>query len=169
VPSRLRSRSTILQLTDEADKPLLTRRRAQLVEFGEHLALILIADMRVRLTRKLADSLDGVDLSFAHVGDTLDLIRHEAELLIVEGWAEGMTERPSASLSEGTRRRFGPFVSVRANAADAIRRAPRSNEWLRENRKKMEGRSLRAQQHRRAEDRFREEHHGSRAKTISKD
>lgn len=43
--------------------------------------------MRVRLVRKLADYLDGIDLSAYEEGDVLDLPRREAELLIAEGWA----------------------------------------------------------------------------------
>ena len=43
--------------------------------------------MRIRLTRKLADCLDGVDLSHYSVGDVLDLPRREAHLLMAEGWA----------------------------------------------------------------------------------
>lgn len=42
----------------------------------------------VRLTRKLADMIDGVDLARAHVGDRLELSEHDAEMLIAEGWAE---------------------------------------------------------------------------------
>ena len=146
--------------------PLLNR---TWVQDGERLAVTPLVVMRVRLTRKMADSLDGVDLSLAHVGDTLDLTKQEAELLTIEGWAESRIERRAACLSKNSRRQRGPFVSVRASAADTIRRTPRSGEWLRENRRKSEGRSLSAQQHRRAEDRFREEHHDSHAKTISKD
>jgi hypothetical protein len=44
--------------------------------------------MRVRLTRKYAEVIDGVDLSDADVGDRLDLSQHDAEVLIAEGWAE---------------------------------------------------------------------------------
>ena len=42
----------------------------------------------VRLTRKLAEIIDGVDLSAADVGDHLELPRREADVLIAEGWAE---------------------------------------------------------------------------------
>ncbi len=48
--------------------------------------------MEVRLTRKLADAIDGVDLSAFRVGDVLQLPWRSAWLLIAEGWAE-MIER----------------------------------------------------------------------------
>ena len=48
--------------------------------------------MAVRLTRKLADMIDGIDLSTATVGDVLHLPWNRAWLLIAEGWAE-MIER----------------------------------------------------------------------------
>jgi hypothetical protein len=42
---------------------------------------------KVRLTRKFADRLDGVDLSRAQAGEQIEVTQHEAELLIAEGWA----------------------------------------------------------------------------------
>jgi hypothetical protein len=44
--------------------------------------------MKVRLTRKFADLINGIDLSKAHPGETLDLSQREAEILMAEGWAE---------------------------------------------------------------------------------
>jgi hypothetical protein len=44
--------------------------------------------LSVRLTRKLAQIIDGVNLGDAHVGDHLELSQHDAEVLIAEGWAE---------------------------------------------------------------------------------
>lgn len=41
----------------------------------------------VRLTRKYAEKIDGVDLSEKQVGDRLDLSVREARMLIAEGWA----------------------------------------------------------------------------------
>jgi hypothetical protein len=49
--------------------------------------------MRVRLTRKLAECLDGIDVSGHEVGDLLTLDRREAELLIAEGWAVASSGR----------------------------------------------------------------------------
>ena len=44
--------------------------------------------MKVRLTRKFADLINGIDLSKAHTGETLDLSTRDAEMLLAEGWAE---------------------------------------------------------------------------------
>ena len=41
----------------------------------------------VRLTRKYAEKIDGVDLSRNQVGDLLDLSARDARMLIAEGWA----------------------------------------------------------------------------------
>ena len=43
--------------------------------------------VRVRLTRKLADEIDGVDLTGRRVGDVFDLPTSEARLLLAERWA----------------------------------------------------------------------------------
>jgi hypothetical protein len=48
--------------------------------------------MRIRLTRKLSQSLNGVDLSRQSVGDWIDLPRRDAELLVAEGWALPATD-----------------------------------------------------------------------------
>jgi hypothetical protein len=44
--------------------------------------------MKVRLTRKFADLINGIDLSKARTGETLDLSPREAGILMAEGWAE---------------------------------------------------------------------------------
>jgi len=51
--------------------------------------------MRIRLTRKLALTMNGVDVSKLQVGDTLDLDQHRAESLIINGWAEAVPEPES--------------------------------------------------------------------------
>jgi hypothetical protein len=48
--------------------------------------------MRIRLTRKLAELIDGIDLSHRRVGDAIDLPVHEARMLIAEGWATPLGE-----------------------------------------------------------------------------
>jgi hypothetical protein len=42
----------------------------------------------VRLTRKYAEAIDGVDLSGRDIGDRLPLPRREARMLLAEGWAQ---------------------------------------------------------------------------------
>ena len=56
--------------------------------------------MQVRLTRKLAEVIDGIDLSDRRVGDVVELPRHDAEILLAEGWASAV-EPPFGA---GTRR-----------------------------------------------------------------
>jgi len=59
--------------------------------------------MRVRLTRRFAECVDGIDLSQHRVGDFLDLSPHDADLLIAEGWATAeasANERAHASRRE---------------------------------------------------------------------
>lgn len=55
--------------------------------------------LSVRLTRKFAEFIDGVNLTDVKVGDRLDLSQHDAEVLIAEGWAEPQ------SLAADTRRK----------------------------------------------------------------
>ena len=43
--------------------------------------------IRVRLTRKFAQMINGIDLSRARAGEEIDLSPRDAELLIAEGWA----------------------------------------------------------------------------------
>lgn len=45
--------------------------------------------MKVVLVRKLADQVDGIDLTPFRVGDVLDVCRADARLLAAEGWAVG--------------------------------------------------------------------------------
>jgi hypothetical protein len=43
--------------------------------------------MKIVLTRKLADHIDGVDVSESQVGDVLELPPAQANLLVAEEWA----------------------------------------------------------------------------------
>ncbi len=43
--------------------------------------------LKVRLTRKLAQIINGIDLSRARAGEELELSTRDAEVLIAEGWA----------------------------------------------------------------------------------
>jgi hypothetical protein len=42
---------------------------------------------KVRLTRKFAQIINGIDLSRVRAGEELELSDHDARLLIAEGWA----------------------------------------------------------------------------------
>jgi len=60
----------------------------------DHVGLVA---MLIRLTHKLAERLDGIDLSHRSVDEIFDLSPHDAELLIAEGWATPVNELPSAA------------------------------------------------------------------------
>jgi hypothetical protein len=42
---------------------------------------------KVRLTRKFAEIINGIDLSRARAGEELELSARDAQMLIAEGWA----------------------------------------------------------------------------------
>ena len=50
--------------------------------------------IRVRLIRKLASRMNGVDVAKCQVGDILVLSEEQAASLIEAGWAEPMTDNP---------------------------------------------------------------------------
>lgn len=58
-------------------------------------------EMRLRLLRKLASQIDGVDLSEYGVGDAIDVADRKARLLLAEGWAiaERRADGPSRVLA----------------------------------------------------------------------
>lgn len=114
--------------------------------------------MRVRLLRKLADRLDGIDVSGYGEGDVIDLPRAQAHLLIAEQWALPF-RGPSREL-RGT-----STFHERVVAADRSQR--RTVEQLRRVRDEMETRRCEQQERRRTEDRIREELHDAHAKTLN--
>lgn len=59
----------------------------------------------VRLTRKYANVLDGVNLSGHDVGDRLTLPSRDAQLLIAEGWADPDARRESDLIRTAARDR----------------------------------------------------------------
>jgi hypothetical protein len=48
--------------------------------------------VRIRLTRKLAGRLDGIDVSNQQVGNIMELSDKAGAMLIAEGWAEAVAE-----------------------------------------------------------------------------
>ena len=61
--------------------------------------------MKVRLTRKFSDILNGIDLSGVRRGDTLDLPARDAALLVAEEWAEPVAEGEGADRDRAHDRR----------------------------------------------------------------
>jgi hypothetical protein len=76
--------------------------------------------MKVRLTRKLADCLDGIDVSGHQVGDVLDLSPPNAQLLLAEQWATPERRNGEGSPPGEERRR-----------SDATPPDPTSDSWKR--------------------------------------
>jgi hypothetical protein len=117
--------------------------------------------LRVRLTRKLAQCLDGIDLRRHRQGDIIDLPRAQAELLIAEAWAQ--------PLAGDRRRRNQPAWHEFAVAADQeVHHPTRTVEQLRRVRQQMDRQRFELEERRRIEDRIREELHDARARTISR-
>lgn len=56
----------------------------------------------VRLTRKYAEIIDGIDLSRNQVGDLIDLHPSDARTLIAEGWATPATRALGSDKNEPT-------------------------------------------------------------------
>ena len=50
--------------------------------------MLCLGPVRIRLTRKLADELNGLDLRPFHVGQVIDLADPLARMLMAERWAE---------------------------------------------------------------------------------
>jgi hypothetical protein len=72
--------------------------------------------MKVVLTRKLADSMDGVDVTSYQVGDVLDLTAAQARLLVAEDWAT--PERRSARGDPPADERRRTLLAGRGGAFD---------------------------------------------------
>lgn len=126
--------------------------------------------MHVKLTRKLAEHIDGVDLSRHEVGDIFDIPVIDAHLLIAEGWAE-------PHIAEVKIGNFRPTVSqvvnfphgTPAGPSDVANRVLRTLERIRRIRRIRSGLDqnwLMKAEHRRAEDSIREELHDARARTV---
>ena len=59
--------------------------------------------MKVRLTRKHAERIHGIDLTNQQVGDVIDMPEPQARLLVLEEWAT--PERREQDLPDPPRRR----------------------------------------------------------------
>jgi hypothetical protein len=115
--------------------------------------------MWIRLTRKLANFLDGVDVSDRHVGDVFELSTFDAHLLIAEGWAERYI--PSRRPGDAEHRQSGTKDSLAAESS-----LGKTLEQLSRLREQTNRRRVADAEGRRVEDRIREELRDERATTI---
>jgi hypothetical protein len=115
--------------------------------------------MQIQLVRKLANYLDGIDVSAYRQGDVLELPRREAELLIAERWAVAYYEPAAREVRDVS---AAPQLAM---AAD--RNARRSLDQIRRFREEIDTQRCAEQERRRAEDRIREELHDEHARTIN--
>jgi hypothetical protein len=125
--------------------------------------------MRVQLTRKLAQFIDGVDLTHHEVGDVFDVNVADARLLLAEGWAE--VQAADSGRGEPGRanpRLAGSGIVLRAEAADRASRADRPLDRIRQAQSRLAERRLTQTESRRAEDRVREELRDARSHTVNK-
>jgi hypothetical protein len=63
--------------------------------------------MFVRLTRKLAEVVNGIDISHCAEGDVIELPDSDAQMLIAERWAEAAADAESPTCSP----KLGPDAS----------------------------------------------------------
>jgi len=110
--------------------------------------------MRIRLTRKLAEVIDGIDVSRRRVGDLMDLSQHDAEMLVAEGWATAADSQLIVTAADRL-------------CDDPSTQRARMLEQLRHVQEQLEQKWFDEQEHRRAEDRIRDELQDSRAKTLN--
>jgi len=115
--------------------------------------------MQIQLVRKLANHLDGIDVTAYQQGDVIDLPRRDAELLIAEQWAVAYYDSGAREV------RNVSAAPQLAFAADRLVR--RSLDQIRRIREEMEAKRFEEQERRRAEDRIREELHDAHATTIN--
>jgi hypothetical protein len=77
--------------------------------------------MKVVLTRKLADSMDGIDVAAYRVGDVLDLSAAQAQLLVAERWATPERRRQRGAPPAAERRR--PHAQADGESFDGMEQA----------------------------------------------
>ena len=81
--------------------------------------------MKVRLTKKLAEQLDGIDVSDRQEGDVLDLSAHDAAMLVEERWA--IPERRERAVRvQGDDRRAADYPQSESRAENSSAQRPSS-------------------------------------------
>jgi hypothetical protein len=126
------------------------------------------AGMWVRLTRRLADCIDGVNLSAHRVGDVFEVTRHEAELLVAEAWAVFVAPagRQSGAWPPA---RVHSVKGGRKSVKRGRRQPGRLAEQLRTITKQIFHRTFDQPYRRRAEDRIRDDWHDAHATVVNND
>jgi hypothetical protein len=56
---------------------------------------------RIRLTRKLAATLNGLNVSKVSVGEVMNVSTSDAAMMVAEGWAESLDERDGQDSPRG--------------------------------------------------------------------
>lgn len=90
----------------------LTREKCGFVVAGKNIAWFAVylrltggdVVINVRLTRKLAARMDGVDVSKVKVGDVLELPDEQAMRMVKSGWAERVAETKRLKAARGKRK-----------------------------------------------------------------
>jgi len=121
--------------------------------------------MQVRLTRKLANYLDGIDVSEYEVGDLIELPVREAHLLIAEAWATPHIDAPACLQYDASRGTVRSVALPRPEAPRTIHTLER----LREIRRQMEEHQQHDQERRRIEDVIREQLRDERSRIVGAD
>jgi hypothetical protein len=86
--------------------------------------------MRVRLTRKYAECIDGVDLSGRQVGEIMDIPNRDAALLVAEGWASLIESDSSLTIVDSSQTGSGSGVDEPLPAVD-VRKLETTQPFLR--------------------------------------
>jgi hypothetical protein len=73
--------------------------------------------IRVRLTKKLASILDGVDVSTLSVGEILELPDSSAALLIAENWAEPIAATAQELVTDAVNEHVMTYLLLHATVA----------------------------------------------------
>ena len=113
--------------------------------------------VRVRLTRRLANYIDGVNLSAHHVGDVFDVTPHDGDLLLAEAWAVAVVPRT---------RPQSQTAGALSRADTEVRRFLLAGQ-LRNIGEQIQRRSFQPHDYRRADDLIRDEWHDQHANVLN--
>ena len=117
------------------------------------------AGMWIRLTRRLAGCIDGVNVSAHQVGDVFEVTRREGDLVVAEAWAVVVTQRARPFRSRP--------AATTSRPTDEHRPRPSVVEQLRHMRQRIQQGLFEPHDHRRAEDRIRDEWHDEHARVLN--